>query len=261
MDFREKLKSETKRCMEQAPVDFMIQSCNMMNKIEDETSKMFKVDEEENELLSKIFKRKPIIGDFNKALEEIKSVIETGQLPDNFSEDFVLCDIYVREITMPCWSYALITNEFVNSLNIFLKDKKTLEVMAGRGLLSALLREKGAGIICTDSNDWGGSSEEYAYTEIEIIEAEEAVKKYGKEIDHILMVWPPIHEDHAYRVVKALREVNPNASIIYIGENRGCTADDDFFDIIEDVEDIKFREVQKSYQQFNNLHDRPYLVR
>lgn len=261
MDFREKLKSETKRCMEQAPIDIIKQSCNMMKEIEDKTSKMFNVNEEENELFSKIFKRHSIIGDINKALEEINKVIETGQFPDNFSEDFTLCGLHVREITMPCWSYALITNEFVNRLNIFLKDKKVLEVMAGRGLLSALLREKGADIICTDSNDWGGSSEEYAYTEIEIIEAEEAVKKYGKEIDYILMVWPPIHEDHAYRVAKALREVNPNASIIYIGENRGCTADDDFFDLIEDVEDIKFREVQKSYQQFKNLHDRPYLVR
>lgn len=261
MDFREKLKSETKRCMEQAPLEAMILSCNVMKKIEDETSKMFKVDEVENELFGKIFKRRPIVGDIEKALEEIKSVIETGEFPENFSEDFILCGLHVREITMPCWSYALITNEFVNKLSIFLKDKKALEVMAGRGLLSALLREKGTDIICTDSNGWGGSSEEYAYTEIELIEAEEAVRKYGSSIDYVIMVWPPMGEDSAYRVAKALREVNPNASIIYLGENGGCTADSDFFGFIEDVDDDRFRDVQRSYQQFDKLHDRPYLVR
>lgn len=265
MNFREKLKIETKRCLDQSTIDMMMDINKKTRAFKKETDKIFKIEETiESEMLNKLnfkLRRSLIDGDLEEGIKEIEDLIATGQFPERFSDNFLSCGLYLREFIIPCWGYALITNKFIETLSSYLKGKKVLEVMAGRGLLSALLREKEIDTICTDSNDWGGSSEEYAYTEIEIIEAEEAVRKYGENIDHVLMVWPPMKEDHAYRVIKALREVNPTASVIYIGENGGCTADKNFFNIVKNVEDSSFRNVQSSYDQFYFLNDRPYLVK
>lgn len=70
-------------------------------------------------------------------------------------------------------------------------------------------------------------------------------------------------DDNAYKCLKLMREVNPKAKMIYIGEwSGGCTADDNFFEILKLIKnDTKFYEAVKNYLTWYCLHDRPYLIK
>jgi len=68
-------------------------------------------------------------------------------------------------------------------------------------------------------------------------------------------------DDTAYRVIKELNKVNPDAKIVYIGEGKyGCTADENFFDHFEMIyDDEKFTVVVEEFEQWNGIHDYPRL--
>jgi hypothetical protein len=56
-----------------------------------------------------------------------------------------------------------------------------------------------------------------------------------EKYDTFLCIWPPYNKPLAYNVFKKFLELNNVKTFIYIGEGYGgCTADDDFFDLIED---------------------------
>ncbi len=131
---------------------------------------------------------------------------------------------------------------WIKPLAKFLDGKICLEVMAGSGALSYALKNQGAHIITTDSMEWHEYECEYSYwksnlyTYMEKLDALEAIEKYGKQIDILIMSWPYM-DNTAYQVIKKLNEVNSNALVLYIGEDYyGCTADDEFFDYFKVIE-------------------------
>lgn len=69
-------------------------------------------------------------------------------------------------------------------------------------------------------------------------------------------------DDVGYKVLKAMQEVNPKCIMLYIGEwEGGCTANDDFFSSIQEIEDKEFDEAVKHFKQWRGIHDYPQLVR
>lgn len=53
-----------------------------------------------------------------------------------------------------------------------------------------------------------------------------------------------------------MRKVNPKLLLLYIGEDYGgCTADDDFFDNVEHVDDIEFYKISRKYRTWYGLND------
>ncbi|MFJ7982362.1 hypothetical protein ACIQ1D_19050 [Lysinibacillus xylanilyticus] len=179
----------------------------------------------------------------------------------NFTKDIRLKEKF-NEMGMFCFvSWA-----WVNPLVEWLGNKKCLEVMAGRGWLSHALRQKGVDVVATDDFSWHGMPQFSKWidivTEIEDLDAVEAVRKYGKNIDVLIMTWAYM-DNVAYKTIKELHKVNPQAKIIVCGEGRGgCTADDKFFDHFDEIEDEDFyRNVASKYETWNGLHDRLTLGR
>lgn len=163
--------------------------------------------------------------------------IDDREIPESISTLFLQSTygkIIFRQYYITEVGFNVVTKEFARGLyNKVLKGKKCLEVMSGTGALAKALKECGADIIATD--DFSGTTfyplSDSLWTEVEKIDSLEAVKKYGKDIDFLLMSWIPNHTEIGYQTIKLLHGVNPNCKLIIIGEEgaiTGSTATENF---------------------------------
>ena len=148
--------------------------------------------------------------------------------------------MFFREVCIQLIGFPLLTGKFIDNLAEYLKGKKVLEIMSGCGSLSYFLEEKGIKSITTDNYSWEDRWNIIWKKPIKI-DAVRAIEKYGKSVDYVLMSWAYM-DDTAYRCLNAMRKVNPNLRMLYIGEEwGGCTANDKFFEAAE--------------ENMNHLHD------
>lgn len=180
--------------------------------------------------------------------------------------DGVMKEMILKEKFNLMGMFCFVSWKWITPFSEWIGDRKCLEVMAGRGWLSHGLREKGIDIIATDDFSWHKSDRFVKWndlvTDVEELDAVESVKKYGEDIDVLIMAWAYM-DDVAFRVIKELHEVNPKALVVFCGEDRhGCTADDNFFDKFEEIEEDSFYDgVAQHYETWNSLHDRLMLGR
>lgn len=189
--------------------------------------------------------------------------LESGVIPDSYSMELrsKASFIGVRDKVIKRQGFALLTNEWVDDFAKWINGRRCLEVMSGTGALAKCLKDRGVDIIATDNFSWneGNNISEFKnfWTGIENIDDVSAIDKYGKDVDIIIMSWPEM-ESVAYQVLLNMRLTNPNAVLVYIGEGYGgCTADDDFFDIAEYVDD----EITDRYPQWYGIHDMPIIYK
>jgi len=215
-----------------------------------------------------LFERK-ISPEINNKIDTIIAHVENKQIPESYPNEMVdrfhMDRIDLRGQFIKNIGFSLISNDWIKPLSKWIGNRKCLEVMAGTGSLSFALQKQGINIVATDDYSWNGQSNwnnhKNYWLEIECIDAIEAVKKHGKDIDVIIMSWPYM-DDTAYRILHTMREVNQNCIMIFIGEGMGgCTADDEFFQSIEEIEDEEFEQAVSNFKQWWGLHDYPQLVK
>lgn len=136
--------------------------------------------------------------------------------------------------------YAYLSKPLIDDLAVIFAGKRVLEVYAGRGYLSALLREKGVDIRATSLQQGHDGSQLLGYVhEVEPLDAESAIHHYSGECDFILTAWPTTDGGLA----RSLRYVNTNTLIVFIGEITdynvspaflgGCATDEFFEGVVE----------------------------
>ena len=141
--------------------------------------------------------------------------------------------MYFRNVCIQLIGFPLLTGKFIDNLAEYLKGKKVLEIMSGCGSLSYFLEEKGIKCITTDNYSWEDRWNIIWKKPIKL-DAVKAIEKYGKSVDYVLMSWAYM-DDTAYRCLNAMRKVNPNLRMLYIGEGAGgATANDKFFEAAEE---------------------------
>lgn len=173
----------------------------------------------------------------------------------NLAESFTIREEWLYKKGM----FAFVAKEWTTKLAAWIGERKCLEVMSGAGWLAKALREEGVDIIATDNMSWAQKKGWDLVTDIEELDCVKAVTKYGKDIDILIISWPYM-DNNAYKTIKRLHTINPDALIVYIGEGmRGCTASDAFFMHFEEVKDPEFTPVQKHYRSWPGIHDRPIL--
>jgi hypothetical protein len=191
-----------------------------------------------------------------------------SSLLDSLSTDFfndMLKEETIRKEYIKLGMYGFVSWRWISPLSEWIGERKCLEVMAGRGWLSHALQIKGIDVTATDNYSW--NRPEYiqnwtdTVTNVEKLDAIDAIEKYGSEIDILIMSWP-FRNKTAYKTIKTLYKVNPNAMIIYIGEGRGgTTANDDFFDTFSIIKDYEFEIAASHFQSWNLIKDGLYLGR
>ena len=205
-------------------------------------------------------------------LEEVKTIynmIENKQIP-KYTPDFVqdnfnlevyfyeeLIDIMgnsnIRKSFIKRSAYTCLSEEWINPLADYLKGKKCLEIMAGGGALSTVLSLRGVDIICTDNHEWDRFTKWQEPLKFDCVEA---IELYGQDIDYIICSWAIQYSPAMYNSLLKMREVNPNCTLIYIGELYGGNcATDEFFEEAISVEDESFIKITNSYKSWCGMHD------
>ena len=170
---------------------------------------------------------------------------------------------YRNTIIQKC-GYALIAYEWIRPLAQWIGNRRCLEIMAGSGALSFALSQCGVDIVATDDKSWTDPRCNWfpaPWSDVVQMDCLQAIQKYGKERAIIICSWPYM-DDSAYRSLLEMRRVNPDAVMLYIGENwGGATANDDFFENLSLVEDDDFSAAVQNFKQMPGLHDFPMLVK
>lgn len=169
--------------------------------------------------------------------------------------------LLLREQFLTLGSCALIADDWIHPLSVWVGKQSCLEIMSGTGMLSKALSDHGVCIRATDDLSWG-HPREAQWTEVEPLDCVEAIEKYGADIDYVICSWPPFDDDAAFRALQQMRKTNPKAQMIYIGEAAGgACADDQFFDAAEKVISPLFYKAVRKYKRCYGLKDQPMLLK
>lgn len=175
---------------------------------------------------------------------------------------------YTRERVLKYMGFVILTTDLMDELANYLQGKRVLEVMAGNGSLSKCLQDRGINIKATDNEVWATkensiySEWKNAWTNIENIDVLDAVRKYGRNIDTIVISWPPYKSKLPLQMMRLLQEINPKVEVIYIGESaEGCTADDEFYKKTFYVINERFKKVQSKFIRWDGFRDNINIVR
>lgn len=200
---------------------------------------------------------------FDEYLNTLFKMYERREIPQRYNEEFInsFKSIESRFEVIPKQGYPLVTWDWIDILVSFIGDSKCLEIMSGLGTISYALRQKNVDVICTDDCSWDDRWDDNKWTDVERKDAIEAIKEYGTSVDYIIMSWAYM-DDTAYRCLQTMRETNPNCKMIVIGEGYGgCTADDDYFENIEVIENTMVHKMNDNYQNWMGIHDYIELVK
>jgi len=128
--------------------------------------------------------------DFFKDVTDIRDIVASDiKIPEEILDQMPkyayggLKEHHLKNAYNQAGMYAFVSWRWINPFVEWLADRKVLEVMAGRGWWTYALRQKGVNVIATDDFSWMNRSWIDTLTEVEEVDAIEAVERYGKEVD------------------------------------------------------------------------------
>ena len=193
-------------------------------------------------------------------------ILRQHQIPETYPEEveslhFALASILEpsisREKFIEASAFPLISKDWLTILAKYLSGKKCIEIMAGSGMISYGLKNEGIDIIATDDFSWEISNQ---WTDIEQIDCLKAIRKYAVERPYIIMSWPEMNAE-AFHVLTTMREVNPMARLIYIGEYGGCCANSDFVNAANIIDSDYSRKINEKFQSWQGIHDLVMIIK
>ena len=167
------------------------------------------------------------------------------------------------EDTYGMWSY--VNAPFAKALADYLNGAPVLEIMAGNGYISKGLRNNNANqkIYTTDSQAWTKENEtgKHPVTTIEKLDALSAIKKYGNQVDYVIMSWAPDKGEVDWDVLQLLRRDYPNVKFLVIGEKDGATNSKKFWQEAQLSQDEALQKVNQQLHSFDLIDEQIYLVK
>lgn len=128
------------------------------------------------------------------------------------------------------WSHSIPTKPSLRYLNKFCKGSRILDIGCGRGLWSALAAKMGIDVVAVDSFEDGLYFADRCLVEPIVSDGIDFVKKNSKSTDTLFLSWPPFWNELSDA---CLVDFSGN-KLVYIGESYGgCTATDEFFEILK----------------------------
>lgn len=151
--------------------------------------------------------------------------------------------------------FAIPTMSWLEPLAYRLSGKKVLDLMSGRGMISAVLQSFGIDVTPVDNGSWGLDE----IVETQRMSCIEAIKEFKPDV--VVCAWPDDNvRDQSETFEDVCRYIFDNAlpiEILYIGEPAGgCNASDSFPYHMEWDEELMDGYVTLSY-----LHDAPAWIR
>ena len=164
--------------------------------------------------------------------------------------------------------YAVATKTFARTFAEIIKEDNpknggiVLDPLAGAGHLVKAFREAGIPSIASDNNSWKFSKD------IEKLDALESIRKYGNDIDYVVISWAPYTENLDVKILELCRKDFPHIMILNIGEQEGgCTGSEEFWEKARVPKDWSRagennwnQRLFDSYETFISVHDFPLMV-
>jgi hypothetical protein len=152
----------------------------------------------------------------------------------------------LRELFVRKFAWAMPNRRVLNAIAKYCQGKTVLEVNAGNGLWSYLLKMLDVNIKVTDIKPW-----EKTYTEIETMDGVNSVRTYPTDV--LITIWPPFQCE---QIAQTLQQFKGD-TLIYLGEDRqGCTGSQEFFDELESNWELK---EQIKMRNWRGLFDAMYV--
>lgn len=164
---------------------------------------------------------------------------------------------YLRTKTIPKFSFAIPTAHVLSSIS---KYSPILEVGSGTGYWAYELSKLKVDIIATDPEPYSDIYLEKditpsSWTSVQQINACDAIFEHGKG-RVLMMCWPSLEVSWPKEALIQYRVLSGRA-LIYIGEgDGGCTADDEFHEILS--QDWLLTK-QIEMRQWQGIHDNCYI--
>ncbi len=140
-------------------------------------------------------------------------------------------DVYKRDYFTKEYGWSVPSSEAVEKIKDFVGGDSVLEIGSGYGMWAKIMQEAGISVTPTDYYEkrQGWVPSKKSFTDVEDVEAVQALNKYGG-YNVLMMVWPPYADPMASDAIKSFA----GSKLIFVGEgNGGCTANDDFFEILD----------------------------
>lgn len=193
------------------------------------------------------------------------ALLQQKQIPESWPELIVQKPLAIKEEVIGYCGYCLLAYDWIQPLAQWIGNRPCLEIMCGSGSLSKGLQNCGVKVQATDDHSWMKNHAISwfvdSWTEIEQQNAVAAIEKYGQKVDFVICSWPFSSED-CYQALLKMRETNPTARMIYIGEWRsGANASDSFFNAAEFVEDESFVQAVQRFKSLCGNSDKLYLLK
>lgn len=134
-----------------------------------------------------------------------------------------------REVVIKTYGFSI---PCVEAVQMIAALSPLVEVGAGSGYWSKLLKAAGADIIATDLGKQSGYSKAWLEmaAHVEKMSASDAVLRWPER--NVFVSWPSYDEAWAGEMAAKMQ---PGRMLVYIGESKhGCTADAGFFDLLRD---------------------------
>lgn len=151
--------------------------------------------------------------------------------------------------------FAIPTMSWLEPLAYRLQGKKVLDLMSGRGMISAVLQTLGVDITPVDNGSWGLDE----IVETQRMSCVEAIRKYKPDV--VICAWP---DDNVRDQSETFKDVcdyifdnDLPIDVLYVGEPAGgCNASDNFtYEMDWDGS------LMEGYATLSYLHDAPAWIR
>lgn len=127
-----------------------------------------------------------------------------------------------------------------------------------RKWINKLIRHNGE-----DSQAWVKENEtgKHPVTKIEKLDALEAIKKYGDEVEYVIMSWAPDKGEIDWDVLQLLRSTYPEVKLLVIGEKDGATNSKKFWQEAQLSQDDELQKVNANLHSFDLIDEQIYLAK
>lgn len=182
-----------------------------------------------------------------KLLEDLNSLLDTGLAKPSFASqaacvpknfDYFSHINKYRNLYIQQYGFKILSDDYLQGLYNILKNHTTLEVASGSGYLSYCLKNLGLSITSADAHPPHSVKNKYGFQKSWLSQSEQLnveCVQYLKQNSHlyscVICSWPDYKSDFARNILNSMIK---DQTLIYIGESRsGCTASDEFFDLLE----------------------------
>ncbi len=157
--------------------------------------------------------------------EDYKRIEMSFEVQNSFSKTA----FFARDAFVDNFSWAVPSVKAIEEICKFADGKLILEVGAGNCFWAFLIRLNGQRIVASDNFSSHGATKSRSFIpEMFPMDGVEAIQKIQSNV--LFICWPGFEDPMAANCLRAFT----GNKFIYIGEGRdGCTADDGFFDLLE----------------------------